>query len=155
MRDFEGKTAVVTGGASGIGFALAERFAAARMQVVLADIEESALEHAVKKLQERQARVIGIPVNTMLRESVQDLFEQAVAEFGNIHVLCNNAGVAAPGDGGRAVWESAAEDWDWVMGVNFWGVLYGLQIFVPHMCEHGESGHIVNTAAGPRDLSRK
>ncbi|MEE8297308.1 MAG: SDR family NAD(P)-dependent oxidoreductase [Hyphomicrobium sp.] len=147
MRDFEGKTAVVTGGASGIGFALAERFAAAHMQVVLADIEKSALEHAVKKLQGRQARVIGIPVNTMLRESVQDLFEQAVAEFGNIHVLCNNAGVAATGDGGRAVWESAAEDWDWVMGVNFWGVLYGLQSFVPHMCEHGESGHIVNTAS--------
>jgi NAD(P)-dependent dehydrogenase (short-subunit alcohol dehydrogenase family) len=148
MKEFEGKTAVVTGAASGIGLALAERFAAARMQVVMADIQADALERAVKKLEERQARVIGVVSNTMLQESVQALAERAIAEFGKVHVLCNNAGVAATrGTPGTGIWEVPTADWDWVMGVNFYGVLYGLQAFVPHMLAHGESGHIVNTAS--------
>jgi NAD(P)-dependent dehydrogenase (short-subunit alcohol dehydrogenase family) len=148
LKDFEGKTAVVTGAASGIGLALAERFAAARMQVVMADIQEDALERAVARLEQRQTRVIGIPTNTMLKESVQQLAERTLAEFGNVHVLCNNAGVAAtrraPGTG---IWEVPDADWEWVMGVNFYGVVYGLQAFVPHMLAHGEPGHIVNTAS--------
>ncbi len=147
MQDFEGKTAVVTGAASGIGKALAERFAQARMQVVLADIEKDALERVVKEFEERQFRVIGVVVNTMVRDSVQALAERAIAEFGKVHVLCNNAGVASANEGMKGVWEIPDEDWQWVMGVNFWGVLYGLQAFVPHMLAHGESGHIVNTAS--------
>jgi NAD(P)-dependent dehydrogenase (short-subunit alcohol dehydrogenase family) len=147
MNDFEGKTAVVTGAASGIGLALAERFAAAQMQVVLADIEEAALDQAVKRLEERQARVIGVVTNTMVESSVAELAERALGEFGNVHVLCNNAGVASLGAGGRGIWEVPAADWDWVMGVNFYGVLFGIQAFVPHMLEHGEPGHIVNTAS--------
>jgi len=148
MDEFEGKTAVVTGAASGIGLALAARFADARMNVVLADIEEAALERAVKQLQQRQARVLGVVTNTMVQESVQSLAEQAISEFGKVHILCNNAGVVSrAGTPGVGIWEMPNTDWDWVMGVNFYGVLYGLQAFVPHMLEHGEQGHIVNTAS--------
>lgn len=147
MQNFEGRTAVVTGGASGIGFALAERFAQARMNVVLADIEKDALEHAVKALEEKQVRVIGVVTNTMRRDTVQALAERVVAEFGKVHILCNNAGVVSRNEGAKGVWEIPDEDWQWVMGVNFWGVLYGLQAFVPGMLAHGEEGHIVNTAS--------
>lgn len=148
MKEFEGRVAVVTGAASGIGLALAERFAEARMHVVMADIQEDALERAVRKLEERQTRVIGAVCNTMLKESVQALAERAIAEFGKVHVLCNNAGVAATrGAMGTGIWEIPTADWEWVMGVNFYGVLYGLQTFVPHMLAHGEPGHIVNTAS--------
>ena len=148
MDQFEGKTAVVTGAASGIGLALAERFAAARMQVVLADVQQDALDRAVAKLEQRQAPVLGVLTNTMVEESVRSLAERAVAEFGKVHILCNNAGVASTRGGrGTAIWEVPAADWDWVMGVNFYGVLYGLQAFVPHMLAHGEPGHIVNTAS--------
>ena len=147
MQDFEGKTAVITGAASGIGLALAERAAEARMNVVLADIEESALERAVKKIEERQVRAIGVPANIMVEESVRALAERAIGEFGKVHLLCNNAGVASTATAGKAVWEVPDQDWDWVMGVNFYGVLYGIRAFVPHMLEHGEASHIVNTAS--------
>ncbi len=146
MDEFEGRTAVVTGAASGIGLALAERFGAARMNVVLADIEEDALERAVASLEERQVPVIGVHTNTMLRESIEHLADRAQDAFGKVHVLCNNAGVAA-GGGGLPVWETPARDWDWVLGVNFYGVLYGIQAFVPRMLAHGEPGHVVNTAS--------
>lgn len=146
MRDFEGKTAVVTGAASGMGRAFAERFARAGMQVVLADIEQEALDRAVAELRQQEFRVLGVLTNTMKRDSVEALAEKATAEFGNIHMLFNNAGVAA-----RSIteptWKLAAADWEWVMGVNFWGVVYGLQAFVPAMIAHGEEGHIVNTAS--------
>jgi NAD(P)-dependent dehydrogenase (short-subunit alcohol dehydrogenase family) len=147
VKEFEGRTAVVTGAASGIGLALAERFAEARMNVVMADIEKDALDRAVKSLEERQRRVIGVVVNTMVQESVRELARRAIGAFGKVHVLCNNAGVAARNETGRAVWELDDSDWQWVMGVNFYGVLYGLREFVPHMLEHGEPGHIVNTAS--------
>jgi NAD(P)-dependent dehydrogenase (short-subunit alcohol dehydrogenase family) len=147
MKDFEGKTAVVTGAASGIGRGLAERFAQARMNVVLADIEKDALDRAVRELEERQHRVIGVVTNTMVRDSVKALAERAIGEFGKVHILCNNAGVASRTEGAKGVWEIADQDWQWVMGVNFWGVLYGLQVFVPHMLSHGEEGHIVSTAS--------
>ena len=147
MNHFEGKTAVVTGAASGIGRALAERFAQARMQVVLADIEQDALDRTVAELEQHQHRVLGIVANTMIRESVEALAKRAIDEFGKIHIVCNNAGVASTASGMKPIWEISERDWQWVMGVNFWGVLYGLQAFVPHMLEHGEEGHIVNTAS--------
>jgi len=147
MKEFAGKTAVVTGAASGIGRALADRFVAARMNVVLADIEEEALAKAVAELEARQARVIGIVSNTMLKDSVDELARQAIDTFGNVHILCNNAGVANAASAGKSVWELPDADWQWVMGVNFWGVLYGLQAFIPHMLEHGEECHILNTAS--------
>ena len=151
MREFEGKTAVVTGAASGMGRAFAERFAREGMQVVLADIEEEALKTAVRELEQEEHRVIGVVTNTMSRDSVQALARRAIDEFGKVHILCNNAGVTSRGDAGaagrRGVWEIPQRDWDWVVGVNFWGVLYGLRVFIPHMLEHGEEGHIVNTAS--------
>ncbi len=149
MHDFDGKTAVVTGAASGIGRGLAGRFARAGMQVVLADIEEEPLKRAVRELEQDGHRALGVVTDTMRRESVEALAERAQGEFGKVHVLCNNAGVASRGDSGRGrpVWEVPDADWQWVLGVNFWGVLYGLQVFVPRMLEHGEEGHIVNTAS--------
>ena len=151
MREFEGKTAVVTGAASGMGRAFAERFARAGMQVVLADIEEEALKTAVRELEQEEHRVIGVVTNTMSRDSMQALARRAIDEFGKVHIVCNNAGVTSRGDAGaagrRGVWEIPQSDWDWLVGVNFWGVLYGLQVFIPHMLEHGEEGHIVNTAS--------
>jgi NAD(P)-dependent dehydrogenase (short-subunit alcohol dehydrogenase family) len=147
MHTFEGKTAVVTGAASGIGRALAERFAAARMQVVLADIEKDALERTVRELEDRQHRVIAVVTNTMRRDSVRALAERAIAEFGKVHVLCNNAGVATLTGFSTPIWDVSDNDWQWVMGVNFWGVLYGIQAFLPHMVGHGEEGHVVNTAS--------
>jgi NAD(P)-dependent dehydrogenase (short-subunit alcohol dehydrogenase family) len=147
MKQFEGKTAVVTGAASGIGRALAERFAQARMQVVLADIEKDALDRAVHELEQHQHRVIGVVANTMVRESVEALAKRAVDEFGKVHIVCNNAGIAAMAGGIKPIWEVSDRDWQWVMGVNFYGVLYGIQAFVPGMLAHGEEGHIVNTAS--------
>ena len=146
MRKFEGKTAVVTGGASGIGRGLAGRFGRAGMNVVVADIEEDALKRTVAELEGEGHRAIGVVTNTMRRDSIAALADRAQTEFGNVHILCNNAGVASRGDTGQ-VWEIPDSDWEWVMGVNFWGVLYGLQVFVPRMLAHGEEGHIVNTAS--------
>lgn len=147
MQEFQGKTAIVTGAASGIGLALAERFAKARMNVVLADIEEDALSKAVEDLSSRQHQVVGIVTDTMRKESVREMADKAIAEYGKVHILCNNAGVASMRGGVKGVWEVADADWTWVMGVNFWGVLYGIQALVPHMLEHGEASHIVNTAS--------
>ena len=154
MREFSGKTAVVTGAASGMGLAFARRFAAEGMNVVLADIEQEALDVQVQQLQQEERNVLGVTVNTMRREALEDLRDRTIAEFGNIHILCNNAGVTSREDAGlgagnglRTVWEVPDSTWDWVMGVNFWGVLYGLQVFMPHMHGHGEEGHIVNTAS--------
>ena len=154
MRNFEGKTAVVTGAASGMGLAFAERFAAEGVNVVLADVEEEALSAQVRRLEQEERNVIGVAVDTRSRESVDALRDRAIDAYGKIHMLFNNAGVASRSDGGLgrgegspAVWEVEQSTWDWVMGVNFWGVLYGIQSFVPHMIEHGEEGHVVNTAS--------
>ena len=146
MRNFEGKTAVVTGAASGIGKALAEKFAQEKMQVVLADIEEEALEKTVDNLRQYQHRVIGIKTDVLIEESIDELFTKAKEEYGNIHILCNNAGIGA-NSGNKAIWEIDKHDWDWVMGVNYQGVLHGIQTFLPHMLEHGEEGHVVTTVS--------
>ena len=148
MRDFSNGTAVVTGAASGMGYAFAERFAAEGMNVVLADIEADALQTAVTRLEQEERSVVGIEVNTLQRESIELLRDQAIDRFGNVHVLCNNAGVVSSEDGGsRKLWEIPDATWDWVLGVNFYGVLYGIQTFLPHMIEHGEPGHVVSTSS--------
>ena len=161
MKHFEGKTAVVTGAASGIGFGLAQRFAEENMQVVMADLEQAALEEAVEKLEKQQHRVVGIPADVLIQESVNELYSKSRETFGNIHVLCNNAGIAAS-SGNKPIWEVERADWQWTLGVNFYGVLYGIQAFLPHMIEHGEDGHVVTTAslaglirgAGPYGVSK-
>lgn len=101
MKEFAGKTAIVTGGASGIGRAMAERFAAARMNVMMADIEQQALDAAVSDMRSRQLQVSGVLTNTMRRESIAEAFEKTIAQYGKVHILCNNAGIAAA-MGGRA-----------------------------------------------------
>ena len=146
MRNFEGKTAVITGAASGIGKALAEKFAQEKMQVVLADIEEEALKKTVDNLRQYQHRVIGVKTDVLIEESIDELFAKATEEYGNIHILCNNAGIGA-NSGNKAIWEIDKHDWDWVMGVNYQGVLKGIQTFLPHMLEHGEEGHVVTTVS--------
>ncbi len=146
MKNFEGKTVVITGAASGIGKALAEKFAKKKMQVVLADIEEEALEKTVENLRQYQHRVIGIKTDVLVEESIKELFAKANEEYGNIHILCNNAGIGA-NSGTKAIWEIDKNDWDWVMGVNYQAVLHGLQTFIPHMLEHGEEGHVVTTVS--------
>ena len=146
MKDFNSKTAVVTGAASGIGLSIAKKLAEEGMQVVLSDIDKVSLEESVKKLKQNKYNVTGITANVLDKNSVELLFESSVERYGNIHILCNNAGITSD-PGGKAIWEIEKQDWDWIMGVNFYGVLYGLQAFVPHMIEHGENGHIVNTAS--------
>ena len=129
-----------------MGLAFAKRFAEARMNLLLADIEESALQASVSYFEERQQPVLGVVTDTMRRDSIEELHRQASERFGNIHVLCNNAGVVNGGPP-TPIWELPDVDWDWVMGVNFYGVLYGIQTFLPHMLAHGEPGHVVSTAS--------
>ncbi|MYE06862.1 MAG: SDR family NAD(P)-dependent oxidoreductase [Chloroflexi bacterium] len=153
MREFAGKTAVVTGGASGIGLAMVERFASEGMNVVLADIQEDALQAQVRRLEQEERSVMGVVVDTMQRASLERARDEAIERFGNIHILCNNAGVFsfqdAMGLGPETtnVWDVDDSVWEWVIGVNFWGVLYGVQAFLPHMVGHGEDGHVVNTSS--------
>lgn len=143
MQQFEGKVAVVTGAASGIGRALTERFAAAKMRVVLADVEEAPLREAEESLLERGVEALAVRTDVRKLESIEELHRRAIDAFGKVHVLCNNAGV---GSGGLS-WDSSNEDWEWVLGVNLWGVIHGVRTFVPGMIAHGEEGHIVNTAS--------
>ena len=144
MKDFKGKTAVITGAASGIGYALAEKFANEGMNIVLADIEQDALDIAVKKVSNIGVESFGINMDVMHKDSVDYLFNESVKAFSKVHILCNNAGVASTvvADG---IWELDEKDWDWVLGVNFYGTLYGIQSFVPHMINHKEEGHVLNT----------
>jgi NAD(P)-dependent dehydrogenase (short-subunit alcohol dehydrogenase family) len=144
MQDFEGKVAVVTGAASGMGRAFAERFAAEGMKVVLADVEEPVLETAVRELQHKEYDVLGVHTDVSKQESVETLARRAIEAYGKINIVCNNAGVG--GERGM-IWEETQKAWDYMMGVNFWGVVHGIRVFVPKMLEHGEEGHIVNTAS--------
>ena len=143
MQDFSGKTALVTGGASGIGLALVEAFLAQGMNVVMADIEAAARDRALAPLARHGDRVRGVACDVASRESVAAARDAAIAAFGPVHVLCNNAGV---GTGGRIDTVPPAA-WEWLMGVNLMGVVHGLGEFVPHMKAHGEPAHIVNTGS--------
>jgi NAD(P)-dependent dehydrogenase (short-subunit alcohol dehydrogenase family) len=143
MKDFEGKTAVVTGAASGIGRAMAERFAAEKMNVVLADVQEDALDLVQRVMADAGASVIAVKTDVRRLDQVESLRDAAIDAFGKVHVLCNNAGVGA----GALTWETTNADWEWVLGVNLWGVIHGVRAFVPAMIAHGEEGHVVNTAS--------
>ena len=143
MRDFAGKTAFVTGGASGIGLALGRTFARAGMNVMLADIETQALQAAVKSLQAISPDVRGTVCDVADAESVERAAQAAFDAFGRVHVVCNNAGVAA----GGGIDHISLDNWRWVIDVNLMGVLHGIKSFLPHIRAHGEGGHIVNTAS--------
>jgi NAD(P)-dependent dehydrogenase (short-subunit alcohol dehydrogenase family) len=143
VKTFKDRVAVVTGAASGIGLALAERFAAEGMKIVMADVEADALERAAAGLRGRAAAVLATRVDVSKADDVERLARETYAAFGAAHVVCNNAGVAVIG----AVHEHSLADWQWVMGVNLWGVIHGVRAFVPRMLAGGDEGHIVNTAS--------
>ncbi|MCZ6464922.1 MAG: SDR family NAD(P)-dependent oxidoreductase [Proteobacteria bacterium] len=149
MKDVQGRVAVVTGGASGIGRGMAESFAAAGMKLVLADVEEEALQKTAEAIragsgESAGVEVLAVPTDVSQAEQVEALARRTLDAFGAVHVLCNNAGVAV---GGVPTWESTLDDWNWILGVNLMGVVHGIRSFVPILIEQGEEGHVVNTAS--------
>lgn len=124
MKEFREKVAVVTGAASGIGHALAERFAIDGMKVVLADIEEGSLTRTEREMREKGATVLGVLTDVSKAEEVEALAQKTLDAFGAVHILCNNAGV---GGDMVASWEQTLENWEWVLGVNLWGVIHGIR----------------------------
>jgi NAD(P)-dependent dehydrogenase (short-subunit alcohol dehydrogenase family) len=143
MKEFKDKVAVITGAASGIGHGLAKRCAQEGMKVVLADIDEEALIVAEQEMKAAGASVLAVVTDVSKASDVEALAQKTLDTFKAVHLLCNNAGVAA----GTSVWESTLADWQWVIGVNLWGVIHGVQVFVPIMLKQGTECHIVNTAS--------
>jgi NAD(P)-dependent dehydrogenase (short-subunit alcohol dehydrogenase family) len=142
MEDLQGKVAVITGGASGIGRAVADKAAAEGMKIVLGDIEEGPLKAAVDDLTSTGAEALGVVTDVSDRASVEALRDAALDRFGAVHLVHNNAGIGL----GGPIWEVTEEDWRWILGVNLWGVIHGVATFTPLLLEQGE-GHIVNTAS--------
>jgi NAD(P)-dependent dehydrogenase (short-subunit alcohol dehydrogenase family) len=144
MEELRGKVAVVTGGASGIGYALCETFANEGMDVVMCDVAAERLATAAREVEaDTGAQVLQVAADVTRWEDVEHLEHKAVERFGAVHVLCNNAGVQRDG----YAWEFSLEDWRWVLGVNLWGTIHGIKAFIPGMLERGEPGHVVNTAS--------
>jgi NAD(P)-dependent dehydrogenase (short-subunit alcohol dehydrogenase family) len=150
MKDLTGKTAFVTGAASGIGLGIAAAFAQAGAKVMLCDIEEAALGRAVEELKHTNADVDGVRADVSLKGELKAVAEATIARYGKVHILVNNAGVG--GGGPYGAWTDAA--WDWTIGVNLMAVIWGIEIFGPLIDEHGEGGHIVSTASIAGLISR-
>jgi NAD(P)-dependent dehydrogenase (short-subunit alcohol dehydrogenase family) len=145
MREVEGKVAVVTGAASGIGRGMAEAFLDAGMKVVLSDVEEPALAATVRALRDSGGDVHGVPADVAKRVQVERLAKETLTKYGAVHVLCNNAGISL--ESGAASWESTPDDWAWILGVNLHGVIHGQCAFLPIMLEQNVECHVVNTAS--------
>ncbi|MGH8682873.1 MAG: SDR family NAD(P)-dependent oxidoreductase [Burkholderiales bacterium] len=143
MKRFAGRVAVITGGASGLGRALGERFGAEGVKVVLADIDEPMLAETGDTLRARGVTLATRRTDVSKGEEVEALARFALETFGAVHIVCNNAGVAPLG----VVWESDEADWRWALGVNVWGVIHGVRVFAPILLRQGDEGHIVNTAS--------
>ncbi len=143
MKEFVNKVAVITGAASGIGRAIANRCAAEQMRLVLADIEDGPLGQAADEIVATGAQVMAVQTDVSKADSVQLLADVAFERFGEVHLLFNNAGVGTAG----AVWENSLADWQWVLGVNLWGVIHGISAFVPRMIEQKTECCVVNTAS--------
>ena len=143
MKRFEGRTAVITGGASGLGLAMARRFAREGVRLVLADVQADALERTAAEFEAAGTPVLAVRCDVSRAEDLERLRDEAVARFGAVHILCNNAGVAP----GGLAWESTVADWQWCLGVNVYGVIHGLRSFVPLMLAQEDEAHIVNTAS--------
>ena len=143
MRDLAGKVAFVTGGASGIGLAMARSFSAAGMKVAIADIEEQALAQAAASFEPSNAEVIALRVDVTDRDAMARAADETERAFGRVHVVCNNAGVGVTGP----MEKMSYADWDWVVGVNLHGVINGVQTFARRIMTHGEGGHFVNTSS--------
>jgi NAD(P)-dependent dehydrogenase (short-subunit alcohol dehydrogenase family) len=143
MKDLAGKSAFVTGGAGGIGFAMARAFGRRGMKVAIADVEAETCAKAVGALKAEGIEAIGFACDVADRDRYAEVAENVLAAFGNVHILCNNAGVSRAGP----IETIASSDWDWVIGVNLKGLVHGLQLFLPQMKAHDEDSHIVNTAS--------
>lgn len=143
MKEFRDKVAVVTGAASGIGRGLAERCAQEGMKVVLADIEEPALLQTQMEMQSTGTKVLAVRTDVSKASEVEALARKTLDTFGAVHLLFNNAGIGS----GGTIWESTLADWEWIIGVNLWGVIHGLRTFVPIMLAQDTECHIVNTAS--------
>jgi len=143
MRELKNKVAVITGAASGIGRGIANRCVKEGMKVVLADIEARALSRAEKQMKKSGATVISILTDVSKAEDVELLAQKTLDNFGEVHLLCNNAGVGV----GGLIWEYTLSDWKWVMNVNLWGVIHGIRTFVPIMLKQDNECHIVNTSS--------
>jgi NAD(P)-dependent dehydrogenase (short-subunit alcohol dehydrogenase family) len=144
MKEFTGKVAVITGAASGIGLGIAERCVREGMKVVLADIEEAKLAQAETELKSAGGgAVLSVKTDVSKRSDVERLARRSLDAFGQVHLLFNNAGVAA----GGAPWEATWNDWDWVIGVNLWGVIHGVKVFTPLMLAQNTECHIINTSS--------
>lgn len=143
MEDLTDKIAFITGGASGIGFGMADAFGRNGMKVMLGDIEEDALGAAVEKLRASGVEADDVVVDVAQRDSVSEAAARTVERFGKVHLLCNNAGVTVNAPFG----DHSPGDWEWVIDVDFMGVVYGTEEFLPHLERHGEGGHIVNTSS--------
>jgi NAD(P)-dependent dehydrogenase (short-subunit alcohol dehydrogenase family) len=143
MKEFKGKVAVITGAASGIGRGIAERCVNEGMKTVLADIDEANLAKAETELKTLGGTVLGVRTDVSKRADVELLARQTLEAFGQVHLLFNNAGIGA----GGSAWEATWNDWEWVIGVNLWGVIHGVKVFTPLMLAQNEECHIVNTAS--------
>ena len=146
MKTFKGRVAVITGGASGIGRAMAELFARVGMKAVLADVESRALNQTARDIRSSGTEVLAIRTDVSKSSSVENLARQTLKAFGGVHILCNNAGVYPP-DRFSPIWEVPLEDWKWALDVNLFGIVHGIRAFMPRMLESGEEGHVVNTAS--------
>ena len=149
MQDFNGKVAVVTGGASGIGRSLVKELLAAGAKVVIGDVEQAALDRVLAEFSEH-GEVSGFVTDVSSEESFEALAASVYDLHGACHLLFNNAGVAAPS---ANVWETTPNDWKWVHGVNVLGVIHGIRAFVPRMISSGEEGHVINTSSGDGGIS--
>jgi NAD(P)-dependent dehydrogenase (short-subunit alcohol dehydrogenase family) len=143
ITDMAGRTAVITGGASGIGLAMAHRFGAAGANVMIADIEATALERALDELHAAGITAAGTVCDVASVGAVDALADHTYERFGAAHVVCNNAGVVTF----KPIWEQTLADWKWVIDIDLWGVIHGIHSFLPRMLERGEPGHFVNTAS--------
>src|SRR5260370_14239989 len=146
IEQVDGRVAVVTGGGGGLGRAMGERFATEGMRVVLADVRAEPLDATVAQLCARGFEVRGVLADVSSWDSMANLRDRTLDAYGAIHLLCNNAGIGVGAEG--RLWEHEINDWRWAIGVNLYGVIHGINAFVPHMLEHGEPGHVVNTSSG-------
>lgn len=143
MKVFAGRVAVVTGGGSGLGRALAFRFAREGVRLALADVDERALAATKAELEAAGATCLALRCDVSSAADVEALARHTVEAFGAVHIVCNNAGVAPLG----VVWENTVADWQWTLGVNLWGVIHGVRAFTPILLRQGDEGHVVNTAS--------
>jgi len=147
MKEFNDKVAVITGAASGIGRAIAEKFAQEGMKVVLSDIEKETLSHAKEELKQMGFDVMSVLVDVSKIDDVKTLAKKTIDNYGAVHILVNNAGVGFAGKSSTTIWESPLSDWQWILGVNLWGVIHGIHVFTPIMLEQNFECFIINTCS--------